>query len=88
MSLFYVIIIPVAIHLKCLYIDKSAGYIEGDYEHNKQIVQNSCECDLVYPSKGVKLFELGWIAVTVLVGLYVTIFTLYEVFFGKEKVTG
>jgi hypothetical protein len=31
MSLFYVIIIPVAIHLKCLYVDKSAGYIEGDY---------------------------------------------------------
>jgi len=31
MSLFYVIIIPVVIHLKCLYVNKSAGYIEGDY---------------------------------------------------------
>jgi len=27
MSLFYVIIIPVAIHLKCVYFDKSSGYV-------------------------------------------------------------
>lgn len=54
MSLFYVIIIPVAIHLKCLYMDKSSGYIDGDYEYNKQIIQNNCECDLVYPSKTAK----------------------------------
>jgi len=24
----------------------------------------------------------------VLVGIYITVYTLYEVFFGKEKVTG
>jgi hypothetical protein len=86
MSLFYVIIIPVAIHLKCIYFDRSAGYVEGDYEHNKGIVQNSCECDIVYPSKGIKLVELVWILFTVMVGVYVTVFTLYEVFFAKENI--
>lgn len=55
MSLFYVIIIPVAIHLKCLYYDRSAGYIKDDDEHNKQIVQNACECDLTYSSKEAKM---------------------------------
>ncbi len=49
-------------------------------------MQNSCECDIVYPSNGVKHVELIWIVLTVLVGVYVTVFTLYEVFFGKETV--
>lgn len=84
MSLFYVIIIPVAIHLKCVYFDKSSGYVHCEYDDNRKIVQNACECEIVYPSKEVKYFEFGWIIITVCVGLYVTFYTFWNLLFGKE----
>ena len=38
----YVIIIPIWIHPKCVWYDKSSGAIEGDEESKKVIEQNFC----------------------------------------------
>lgn len=51
MGFIYIIIIPVAIHLKCVYYDKASGEIVDDHEHNSKIKKHNCECDIVYKSK-------------------------------------
>lgn len=38
----YVVIIPIWIHLKCVWYDKSSGTVEGDEERNSQIKPNYC----------------------------------------------
>ena len=40
--LFYVYVIPIVMHLWSLYGTKSCGFIEGDEEHNSQVVLNEC----------------------------------------------
>lgn len=50
-SYIYVLLIPIIIHFKCVYFDKSSGTIIGDEEHNMQICPNSCECENTYQSK-------------------------------------
>ena len=40
----YVLVIPVWIHLKCVWFDRSSGTIKGDDEWNSQIVPNKCLC--------------------------------------------
>jgi len=40
-----VIIIPIWVHLKCLWWDRSSGKIEGDEEWNSKMTTNACSCD-------------------------------------------
>ena len=47
----YVIVIPIWIHLKCIWYDRSSGTIEGNEEWNKKIIFNSCQCNARYKSK-------------------------------------
>ena len=35
-----VIVTPIWMHLKCIFYDRSSGYIEGDEEWNSQILPN------------------------------------------------
>jgi hypothetical protein len=50
-SFIYILIVIVGIHLKCVFYDRTSGYIENDPEWNNRIVQNACECDIVYKNK-------------------------------------
>ena len=36
----YVIVIPIGIHLKCLWKDRSSGFVDDDDEHNQGIMMN------------------------------------------------
>ena len=47
----YIIVFPIWMHFKCVFSDKSSGYIESDEEWNRNIVQNVCQCDNCYSSK-------------------------------------
>ena len=38
----YVVIVPIWIHLKCVWYDKTSGTVEGYEERNKQIQPNVC----------------------------------------------
>lgn len=38
-----VIVVPIWIHLKCLW-DRNSGHIEDDFDHNLQLKPNCCEC--------------------------------------------
>jgi uncharacterized protein YybS (DUF2232 family) len=38
----YVIIIPIWIHFKCVWYDRSSGFIENDPEWNKDLTPNNC----------------------------------------------
>ena len=48
---FYVILIPIWVHLKCIYFNRSSGFIENDEEWNSKIVLNECECHQNYSAK-------------------------------------
>ena len=47
----YVIVIPIWIHLKCVWYDRSSGQVKDDPEHNALIEPNLCECNNEYRSK-------------------------------------
>ena len=47
----YVIMIPIWIHLKCIWYDKSSGTIEGDDDWNREVVPHICECKNHYKYK-------------------------------------
>ena len=64
----YVIIIPIWIHLKCVWFDKSSGAIEGDEESKKEIEQNFCECENTYRSKFTKYLETGFLIFASILG--------------------
>lgn len=51
MGFIYIIIIPVVIHVKCVYFDLASGEILDEPEHNCVIKRHRCECDLVYKSR-------------------------------------
>ena len=47
----YIILFPIYMHFKCLFIDRSSGMIENDDEWNSSLVPNACECQALYSSK-------------------------------------
>ena len=77
-SLLYVYLTPVFIHLSCLYRERSSGEIEGDDEHNAQIVPNECECEVKYRSKWTMWADTVFCVLIVIVALYFSIRTMTE----------
>jgi hypothetical protein len=47
----YAFLIPICMHLKCVYFDCSSGFIKGESDHNLAIRLNECECENQYSSK-------------------------------------
>ena len=64
----YVVIIPIWIHLKCVWYDKSSGTVEGDEERNSQIKPNYCECENHYRSKFTLYAETAFMILALLFG--------------------
>jgi hypothetical protein len=75
----YVIIVPIWIHLKCVWVDHHSGYIEADEEWNAKIEPNPCHCNCSYSSKWTLYLETSFLVLTLLAGLLLAIFTLKEV---------
>jgi hypothetical protein len=63
------ILLPIIMHLKCIYYDKSSGSIGNDHEHNAQIVKNGCHCEHHYSSKWTLYLETFLLVLTCLLGL-------------------
>jgi hypothetical protein len=38
----FALVIPTWIHLKCVFYDKSSGFIDGEDDRNMEIVLNDC----------------------------------------------
>ena len=74
-----VIVAPIWIHLKCLYYDKSSGYIVGDEERNSEIIMNPCQCHAVYKSKWTMYLETFVLILILLAGFYLLFFILGSV---------
>jgi hypothetical protein len=52
----YVILIPIWIHFKCVWVNRSSGTIERDDAWNNKIRPNICECQVHYCSKWMLYF--------------------------------
>ncbi len=39
---FYMLVIPIWVHFRCVFWSRSSGYIEDDPEWNREIVLNEC----------------------------------------------
>ena len=72
----YVMVIPIWIHLKCVWYDKSSGTVEGDEQRNRQVVPNMCECDNHYRSKYTLYFETGFMVFVLLFGFMLMCYIL------------
>ena len=49
-----VIMIPIILHIKCCFIDKNSGSIEGEEEINHSLTKNICECEYKYSCGAMK----------------------------------
>jgi hypothetical protein len=72
----YVIIIPVWVHLKCVFFDRTGGQIEGDEDWNARIKPNPCHCECSYTSKAWLYLETAFLFMLVIVGLLLMVFTM------------
>jgi hypothetical protein len=72
----YVILIPVWMHLKCVWVDRSSGTIEGDEEWNQRIQKNICECENHYSSKWTLYLETFVLILLLIAGLALVYFNL------------
>ena len=79
----YIIVLPIWVHLKCIYFDKSSGFIEDDEEWNKNIVQNVCQCDNSYSKKWKLYFETGFLILVMVLGMGLLVTTVRGVFKPK-----
>ena len=75
----YVLVIPVWIHLKCVWVDRSSGTIEGDDEWNMQIMPNKCECQRHYSSKWALYGETAFLIFLVVAGFVLMILNLLSI---------
>ena len=64
-GIFIVILIPIFIHIKCIYFDKKCGNIEGELIENPDSEYN---CHYTYSHKVTKYFELIFFAIVVGLG--------------------
>lgn len=79
----YIIVLPIVVHLKCIYFDKSSGFIEDDEEWNNNIVQNVCQCDNSYSKKWKLHFETGFLILVMVLGMGLLVTTIRAVFRPK-----
>jgi hypothetical protein len=70
-----VILFPITLHLKCVFFDKSSGYVLGDEDRNQQIQPNKCMCDITYRSKWHLWLETSFLILCLAVGLTIMIHT-------------
>ena len=49
-----VIMIPIILHIKCCFIDKNSGSIEGEEDINHSLTKNFCECEYKYTCGAMK----------------------------------
>ena len=73
---FYIIAIPIAVHFKCVWFNKSSGFIENDEERNSEVKLNQCECDNSYKSKWSLYIETGFLIFVLIGGFALMILTL------------
>ena len=76
----YIILFPIWVHFKCIYKDKSSGYIEDDPEWNKNIVQNVCQCEAGYSSKWKLYLETAFLILVCILGLGLLVTTVIGLF--------
>ena len=75
----YVVIVPIWIHLKCVWYDKTSGTVEGDEERNSQVKPNECECENHYRSKWTLYLETGLLVFALVFGFALMCVTLASV---------
>lgn len=63
------LLLPIFLHLKCIYYNKTSGTINDDHEHNAQITQNSCKCEHHYSSRWSLYLETFILVLICLLGL-------------------
>ena len=82
----YNLVLPVLLHLYCLYRAKSSGHIrhaQDDSNHDIQL--NDCHCTNTYYSKWTLYLETVVLVAMVLFGAFMMVFSLKNLFFsGKE----
>ena len=72
------VFVPIAVHLKCVWIDRSSGQIESASEEENNLIQsNKCECNNGYKSKMSMYIEtIGLIFIVLLAfGIMILTFT-------------
>jgi hypothetical protein len=74
----YIIAIPVWIHFKCVFYDRSSGYIEDDPEWNSSIVPNACECDNVYKNRFRLYLETAFLILVIITSITLLVLTIYR----------
>ena len=75
----YIILFPIYVHLKCIYSDKSCGFIENDEEWNSKIVPNVCECDNSYSAKWKLYLETVFLILVCILGFGLLLSTVIGV---------
>ena len=53
-----VIMIPIILHIKCCFIDKNSGSIEGEEDINHNLTKNFCECEYKYTCGAMKYVQI------------------------------
>ena len=76
----YVFWIPIWIHLKCIYYDRSGGHVEGDEEWNSRIKPNICQCDRRFSSRKWVYAETVLLIGMLIFGIVMVVFTFIELF--------
>ena len=65
------IVIPICLHIKCIYFDKKSGNIVGELIENTEA--DSCNCHYTYSNKVNKYIELGFLIAVFILGMYTMI---------------
>ena len=73
-------LMPICIHLKCVFLDRSSGRIRGDEEWNQSIRPNSCRCDNVYRSKATLYLETFVLCLILIVSFAAVLYTLIYIY--------
>ena len=74
----YIILFPIYVHLKCIYSDRSCGFIENDEEWNSKIVLNVCECDNSYSTKWKLYLETVFLILVCILGFGLLLLTVID----------
>ena len=80
----YLLMMPIVMHLKCVYYDRSSGFIRGGDESNMEIRLNSCECDVTYASKWTLWIETAFLILSLLLGAVIMVSTLVSIAQGDS----
>lgn len=71
--------VPIFIHVKCTFYDRSSGFVKGDDDRNLGITMNTCQCDNYYSSKWAMYLEIVALAGACLLGLYLSVSAILSV---------